>query len=213
MGEARKTAIQEKFAEGEYPIHVIGRKVEVTDAMKKYAIDKLQKIQRFGGRVIEATVVMDIQKLVHSVDFIINVNNTKVKVSGRTENMYSAIDQAIDHLEAKLRRYHKRLTEHHAKGVKSVDMKVSIIERAINLVEDINDQIEEETLRKKEEDLHIPRVINKKTKVLKYLNQEEAIMKIELSGDLFLIYKGEEDHKLKVIYRRDDGNYGVIELE
>ncbi len=55
-------------------------------------------------------------------------------------------------------------------------------------------------------------VIKQKTLPLKTLTTEEAVMKMELSGDQFLIYKNEVDHKLKVIYRRKDENYGIINL-
>lgn len=215
MGDAKKAAIREKFGDEEdYPIHVIGRHIEITDPMKAYAVDKLKKASRFGVRIIEATIVMDIQKVVHCVDFILNVNNTKVKVSGRTETMYSAIDKAIEHLESKLRRYHKRLSEHHAKGLKEASLlNVNIIEKPVAPLDDINDQIEEENLRHVESNFKAHKVLSKETKPLKQLTQEEAIMKMELSGDPFLLFKAEEDHKLKVMYRRDDDNYGVIEVE
>lgn len=211
MNEGKKTAVKDKFLEGEYPIHVVGRHVDITDAMRSYAVEKLKKIQRFGGRVLEVTIIMDIQKLVHCVDFIILVNNTKIKVSGKTETMYSAIDQAVDRLETKVRRYHKRLTEHHAKGVKSAPLNVNIIQMPIRPLDDINDQIDEENLRRVEEELRPHPISRKETIAAKFLNQEEAIMKIELSGDPFMVYMSEEDHKLKVIYRCDDGNYGIIE--
>lgn len=212
MPESKKAATREKFAGDEYPIHVIGRHLDVTDAMKSYAVDKLIKVKRFGGRVIEATIVMDIQKLVHTVDFILNVNNTKIKVSGLSENMYVSVDQAIDHLEAKLRRYHKRLTDHHAKKSTEIEMSVNVIGR-IPLEEDINDQIEEENLNQREHFLVPHPVVCKEVSKLKMLTQDEAVMKMELSGDVFLIYRSEEDQKLKVIYRRNDDNYGIIAPE
>ena len=126
--------------------------------------------------------------------------------------MYASVDQAIARLESKLRRYIKRLHEHHAKGLSEVDVNVNVIER-ITPLEDINDQIEEENLRQQEEDLRPHEVVSNEVRCLKLLNQEEAIMKMELSEEPFLVYRDEEDRKLKVIYRRDDGNYGVIEAE
>lgn len=48
---------------------------------------------------------------------------------------------------------------------------------------------------------------------LKELTREEALMKMELSRDAFLVYRSEEDRRLKVLYRRKDGNYGIIEPE
>lgn len=208
----KKTAVQEKFADTEFPIHVVGRHIDITDAMKSYAVDKLTRTERFGGRFREATITMDIQKLIHMVDFILDVNNTKIKVKGRTHDMYSAIDQAISHLEAKLRRYHKRLHNHHAKGVSAIEMNVNVIQNIENL-DDINDQIEEKNLKHVEAELKPHPIVSRETRPLKTLTQDEAIMKMELSGDFFKVYRSEEDQKLKVIYRRNDENYGIMEVE
>ncbi len=212
MNEKTKAEIKEKFVALEYPVHVIGRHVSVTEPMKAYAIDKLSKsVDRYGVRAIEVTVTMDVQKLSHMVDFILLVNNTKIKVSGRSESMYASIDQAIDRLNAKLRRYTKRLREHHAKGVSEIDMNVNVIK--LIPIDDINDSIEEESLKNVEEQLKPHPIVSREKKPLKTLNQNEAIMKMELSEDQFMIFRSEEDNKLKVIYRRSDDNYGIIEPE
>ena len=55
-----------------------------------------------------------------------------------------------------------------------------------------------------------PKIIGNDTRSMKFLTAEEAVMKMELSDDPFMIFRGEEDRKLKVIYRRNDGNYGLI---
>jgi putative sigma-54 modulation protein len=213
MNEKTKAEIKEKFAQLEYPVQVIGRHVSVTEPMKAYAVDKMSKvIDRFGGRIIEAVVTMDVQKLMHVVDFMIMINNTKIKVFGRSETMYASIDQAIERLESKLSRYHRRLKEHHAKGVSQIEMNVNVVR--VPLIDDINDQIEEETIKKVEEQLKPHPVVSSEKKPLKTLTQDEAIMKMELIEDQqFMIFRSEEDRKLKVIYRRNDGNYGIIEPE
>jgi putative sigma-54 modulation protein len=82
MADMKKSSVKDKNINENYPIHVIGRHIDVTEAMKTYAIEKLRKMERFGGRVIDAFIVMDIQKTVHTVDFVININNIIVKVSG-----------------------------------------------------------------------------------------------------------------------------------
>jgi len=209
MSQERKGSVKDKFDSEEYPIHLIGRHLDITEAMQSYAVDKLKKVKRFGCRLIEASIVMDIQRFVHSVDFILDVNNTKIKVSGKSTDMYASIDLAIGRLEAKLRKYHKRLSMHHATGNKS--LKVHVVQGAP--LEEINDQIEEATLRAHEEELIPHAVISQETMHLKTLTQEEAVMKMELSSDPCLIYVGEDDRKMKVIYRREDGNYGIIAAE
>lgn len=206
-----KAQVREKFVGEPYPIHVIGRHIHITDAMKNYAVDKLiAKMNRYHARVVDATIAMGIQRETHGVDYLLTVYNTRIKVSGRTENMYASVDQAIDKLEAKLTRYLERLHDHHNKGTSVNEMPVRIIPVPL---EEINDLIEEATLVSVEEALAPGSVVSHETRPLKALTQEEAIMKIDLSGDRFMIYRSEEDKKLKVIYRRTGGNYGIIEPE
>lgn len=212
MAKPTKEEILQKYEGEEYPIQIIGRHIDISAPMKSYAEEKLKKSRRFGGRIIEAMIVMDIQKLVHTVDFILNINNSRVKVTGRSSNMYAAVDEAIFHLESKLRRYTKRLHMHRALPAKEIEMNVNIIQN-IPLIEDINDEIEEEQLREAEEELKHHVVVSREIIPLKTLNQEEAIMKMELGQEHFLLYRSEEDKKLKVLYRREDGNFGIMEPE
>ena len=104
-----------EFDQG-YNIQVTGRHVEVTDAMKSYAQEKLSKVERFGDRIIDVTVTMDIQKLEHRVDIIMKYGHTLIKSHAATTDMYASIDQAIDKLQTQLRKYKRRLKSHHAKG-------------------------------------------------------------------------------------------------
>jgi len=210
---APKNQTQEKFVNQEYPIHFVGKHLEITDAIRTYAEEKLKNIKRFGGRVMEAFIVMEVQKLEHKVDFIVMVNNTKIKVSGTSPTMYASIDEAIAHLEAKLRRYISRLHEHHAKNLSEVDMNVNVLQGAETLLDDINDQIEEQNLREAENTLKPQPIVNRESRPLKTLSQNEAFMKLELSGDRFLLYRSEEDQKLKLLYTRNDGNLGLMEPE
>ena len=48
----QKNQVKEQFVNQEYPIHIVGKHVEITDAMRNYAVEKLKHIQRFGGRVL-----------------------------------------------------------------------------------------------------------------------------------------------------------------
>lgn len=197
----------------EYPIRLFGRHIEVTEAMKSYALEKLAKIDKFGGRVLEATVILDVQKLDHTVEFIINVNNTKINVTAHSINMYAAIDLAIDKLRAKLSRYLRRLHEHHAKAGKEVEMSVNVFAAPADYLSTLNDEIDEANIQRAEQQFIPHNVVNQETMLLKTLTFDEAIMKMELSGDAFLIYRSEEDHHLKLIYLRKDNNYAIVDVE
>ena len=203
-----------EFMGEDYTIHVTGRDVLVTDAMKDYAIDKVSKIEKFSPRIIEVNITMDIQKLEHRVDIVLKVDHVKIKGHASSTDMYASIDRAVEKIERQLKRYKKKIQDHTAKALNIVDLKVNVLKNPNEEeLEDINDQIEEANERDMVESYQPHVVVDQETKPLKTLNQDEAVMKMELSGDSFLIYRGEEDQKLKVIYRRKDGNFGIIEVE
>lgn len=209
-----RRAIAEKFQGDVYDITVTGRNVLVTDAMQQYAIDKISKIDRFSNRVVNVNVVMDIQRIEHRVDIILKVDQIVVRSSANTDNMYASIDKAVDRLKSQLSRYKRRIREHQIKGSAAIDINEIIVAPSPEEeIEVFNDEIVSDT-NANELSKYIPHtIVSKESRPLKTLNYSEAITMIELSEDDFLVFRGEEDHKLKVIYRRDDGNFGVIEPE
>lgn len=200
-----------QFAAEAYDISVTGRNVQVTDSMKDYVIEKISKLDRFSERIIEVSVIMDIQKLDHRVDIIMKVDHIKIKSHANSTDMYASIDMAVNKLDRQLHRYKQRIQNHQAKKVSVVDMAVKVIEHVAE--EEINSDIEEENRRREEAKYRFHRVVSKETMPLKVLTDDEAIMKMELSGDPFLIFRHEEDMKLKVMCKREDGNFSVIEVQ
>lgn len=189
----------------DWDIKITGRHVEVTDSMKDYAMEKISKIERFINRIIEVNIIMDIQKLEHRVEIILSFGSMKVTSAASSTDMYASIDKAVDKLAAQLRRYKSKIQDHHAKGKSIVDMNVNVFKKPF---EDDEFEFDEEI---ENNDHQPPAIIMQETKPLKTLTYDEAIMKMDLSGDKFLIFKNEADQKLKVIYSRNDGNYGIIE--
>lgn len=203
-----------EFMEEVYNITVTGRNVMVTDAMKDYALEKVSKIERFSNRIIDVVVTMDVIRFEHRVDIVMKVEHLKIKSHAVTDDMYASIDKAVDKLEAQLLRYKGKILDHHLGRGQGVDMDVNVL-KAIGEDEsvEINDDIEHET-RERLLDKYSPhKIVAKEVHHMKALTDGEAIMKMELSGDTFLIYRSEEDRKIKVIYRRNDGHYGVITPE
>lgn len=204
---------KEKFSSEGYNISIVGKHVQITDAMKQYVLEKLSKIDRFTNRVLDVTVTMDIQKLSHSVSILMKFLHINIKVNAITTDMYSAIDKAIDKLIKLINKYKKRLQSKRIEHLATTDMKVNVLSYPENELEEINSDIEAETLRKEEELYKLPEIVATEKMALKTLTQEEAIMKMDLTGKHFIIYRGEEDRKLKVIYHREDGKFAIIEAE
>lgn len=208
---SRKSKAAEFLQEG-YSITVTGRNVMVTDSMKDYALEKILKIERFSSRIIDVNVTMDIQKLEHRVDITLKVNHIKIKSQAATDDMYASIDKAVDKIEAQLRRYKTKLQDHQAARLSAVDMEVNVLRTSPDdEILDMLDDFEAENRQRLLDKYHPHRIVNKETRGLKVLTDGEAMMKMELSGDAFLIYQGEDSQSLKVIYRRKDGDFGVIE--
>lgn len=203
-----KTKITED--ESAYRINIIGRHVLVTEAMKNYALEKLSKIDRFHNHVLDMHVTMDIQKLEHSVTIVLKFNHFKIKVGAVSTDMYVSIDKAVDKLKAQLRRWKDKIQDHHKKKLSIVDLQVNVLQRPYTDLDEINDEIEMANKAAAVEEYQPPKIIGAETCAMKRLTAAEAVMKMELSGDNFMLFRGEEDNKLKVIYRRRDGNYAII---
>jgi putative sigma-54 modulation protein len=191
-------------------ITINGRGVFVTEAMKNHAIDKLSKLDHFHNHITELHVTLDIQKLEHTCIIIMKFDHFKVKVACSSTDMYASIDKAVDKLKSKITRWKSRIQDHHKKGLKVVDMEVNVLGRPFGTIEEFNEEIESETKKELIDEYRSPQIIGNDKRSMKFLTAEEAIMKMELSDDPFMIFRGEEDRKLKVIYRRNDGNYGLI---
>jgi putative sigma-54 modulation protein len=183
--------------------------------MKAYAEDKLSKLDRMGERIIDITLTMDIQKLDHRVDIVMKYGHTLIKSHGISNDMYVSIDQAINKLQRQLRKYKGRLKEHHAKDYPIGEIPETIYSPGFEALdeEEANFGIDNENEKGSVGILNPHKIVKVDAQPLKILTDDEAIMKMELSGASAMVYKHEGSRRLKVIYRREDGNYGVIEAE
>lgn len=204
----------EMFVDEGYNATVTGRHILVTDAIKAYAIEKLSKIERFSPRLIDVEFILEVQRAEHRAEIIMQFNDVKIVSHATTDDMYASIDLAVEKIQSQIRRYKSKIQDHHAKSLKGIDLNVNVIQpHRDSDLEEINGDIEEANQNSLLDHYGVHRVVAKETLPMKTLTLDEAIMKLDLSGNSFLIYRNEEDHKIKVIYRRKDGNFGVIEPE
>jgi putative sigma-54 modulation protein len=201
------TTRKEKIAEFEqgYNVMVTGRHVHVTEGMKQHAVERISKLDRIGDRIVDVHVTMDIQKLTHRVDIMMKYAHTFIRSHANSTDMYASIDEAVDRLNRQLRRYKKKLQDHYAKKLPIEEVPVRIF-----TVEDFEDEYAGEDIEiEKPKATH--RVVATETRSIKILSDEEAIMQMELSGDPLMVYRSETDRRLKIIHRREDGNYAIME--
>ncbi len=180
-----------------YNISIIGKHLQITDAIRNYVFEKLDKVERIADHIIDVNVTLDAQKLEHSCGILMNFVHFHIKVSASTDNMYSAIDRCVDRLINLIRKYKTKLQSHRFKDLTTVDIHVNVIQPLSDDLKIINDEIEAETARIEEDRLQLHQVVAKETMSLKTLTHDEALVKMEISEEPFIIFRSEEDQKIK----------------
>jgi len=174
-------------------IIVTFRHMEPTDSLKTYAEDKLSKIKKYLDFPIEAHVVLAVEKFRHMADVTLSVNGTRIKGVEETEDMYSAIDQVMDKIEKQVKRYRSKIRNRRTENRKGEEAQVTEeAEEVIDLSFE-GPSIEVEKM------------------VAKPIDLEEATMQLELSQHDFLVFRNSRSMEINVIYKRKDGNLGLIE--
>jgi putative sigma-54 modulation protein len=196
-----------------YNISITAKNIEVTTALREHIEGKISKIERLLNQIMEIDVRLDIQKLNHFVDINLKFSHFKIRVKATSNDMYASIDKAFSKLYVKMRKWKSRIQNHHAKGVSITEMEVSVLEHAQEVLEEINDEIIDENNQTLEKHYFPNKIVKRKTRAVKCLTLDEAVMKIELSHDNFFVYRSEEEQKLRIIYRRRDGSLGVMSPE
>ncbi len=195
-------------------INVVGRHIEITQPIRDYIEEKIGKIEKLAPQILEVSVRLDVEKKIHHiVHVIMKFSHFKIVVHAETTDMYATIDKAFEKLRAKIKKWKDKIQSHHAKGVSFVDMQVNILENTQSSSEEIEEEITDANNDSLPDPFEMPKVMKTKTRPLKSLTFDEAVMKMQLSHDNFLVFRSEEDQGLKVLYRRTDGNFGMMAPE
>ncbi len=173
-------------------IIIRGSKLEITEAMESYAKEKLTKLDKYiEDQEAKATVVVKVSGHLHKVEVTIPLKSLILRAEESQEDFYAAIDLVIDKLERQIRKNKTRIASSKKKEVRDF---------AYNYIEEIEDEEDEE-----------PSVVKRKKIDLKPMDEEEAILQMELLGHSFYLYKDSETNNATLVYKRKDGNYGIIE--
>lgn len=176
-------------------IFVRGDNVKVTKSIEGYIGDKLKKIDKYIGdsETVRATAVINVKNHNQKVEVTIPLKTFILRAEDTKDDLYAAIDVVIDKLERQIR---KNKTKLQSKKMKEISAKEFVIEE----IEEFDSEIDE-------------KIVKRKTIEVKPMNEEEAILQMELLGHQFYIFKDSETLKPAVVYKRKEGNYGIIESE
>lgn len=171
---------------------IVGKNISVTEGMRTKIEEKLGFLDKYiliDPNVI-ARVVCRVYPNTQKIEVTIPTKVGILRAEVEHEDFYAAIDLAIDKLEDQIRRQKTRLSRRHKDSLAE-----SFIEKDEKVLE--------------EEDI----AVKTKTITPEKMDLEEAIMRMEMLGHSFFIYVDNEDDEIAVVYRRNDGKYGLIETE
>jgi putative sigma-54 modulation protein len=156
-----------------------------SDTVKEYVLKKVDSLSRYFDQIISVDAVLDVERGRHRVELIGHLVNRKiVKAEAVTGDMYASIDEAVDKLQRQLVRYKEQL------------------------------RVERKTGRPEAppspKDETAPRIVRMETYFRKPMSPEEAALQLEASGREFLVFHSTEDDSPAVIFKRGDGEYGLI---
>ncbi|RLB11062.1 MAG: ribosome-associated translation inhibitor RaiA [Deltaproteobacteria bacterium] len=170
-------------------IKVTFRHTEPMSSLRDYAIEKISKLEKYLDFPAEAHVVLSVEKFRHQVDVTLNLNGTWIKAVEETEDMYSAIDQVVETLEKQVKKYVEKLRDRRRESWES---EVSSAER--------------------EEELSSEQfIIEPEEMEAKPMDPEEAAMQLSYSGRDFLVFRNSNTNQINVIYKKKNGNLGLIQ--
>ncbi|MGO1469248.1 MAG: ribosome hibernation-promoting factor, HPF/YfiA family [Tissierella sp.] len=177
-------------------IQFVGKNVELTDALKEVTEQKLSKLEKYFEDPINGNVTFSTQRNNKTIEVTINLPGTILRAEETSDDMYASIDKSVDILERQIRKYKTRLQKRYKEG------------QTIRFENVLPYEREEET-----EDPDKPTIVRRKRFFLQPMNYEEAVLQMELLGHNFFVFRSAETEEISVIYKRKDGNYGLIEPE
>lgn len=183
------------------PITVTGRHVSVTESMREYAQKKIENLHLDYPRIIDAKVILDVEKKERQkAEIILHcANHITIEVDSISTDIYASIDESISKLARRMRKYKTRLLKtHHRPRNGSIKHLAEHVFHEVDLHKTDDDHIE-------------PVIIHRENFRMKPLFPDEAIMDLELSERPFVVFQNANSNRLAILFRRKDGEYGMIE--
>jgi putative sigma-54 modulation protein len=170
-----------------------GRNFTLTPAIKKHASEHFDKIAPVLNGALKVHMILSVEKHHrHIAEVVINWHDHALTGKADTTDMYTSVSKAVDRIRTQLLRIRGRIIDrkHHAVAVK---------------------QAAPSPLPELAPALSAPRIIRSRRYTVKPMTPEEAMLGIEGSNEQFVVFRDAETNRVGVLYKRKDGNYGLIE--
>jgi putative sigma-54 modulation protein len=169
-------------------IIVTGRHLEITPALKTYAEKKISRFDRYLSNISEAVVTITVEKYRHKAEVLLKVDGVLIQAEGITGDVYSSIDEVAEKLERQIKKYKEKLVSHRKGEGKAGTIEAEPVSAGEG-----------------------GKIIKNKRFELRPMSPDEAAMQMDLLDKDFFVFTNDNSGLINVIYRRKDGNFGLIE--
>jgi len=171
---------------------VSGKNIEVTEALREKVIKKIGGLERFFHPNTEVHATLSVQKTRQIIEVTISSNGVFLRAEESNEDMYAAIDKVVDVIERQIRKNKTRLEKRLHEAAFKTDSSI----RDLDMDEE-----------------HEFRIVRSKKFAIKPMTVEEAILQMNLVGHAFFMFSNADTDQVNVVYKRKNGDYGLIEPE
>jgi putative sigma-54 modulation protein len=170
-------------------ISITSRHEKLTEGLKNHVEDKIQRVEKFLGKIKEAHVILNFEKKIHICEVTLAAKNLKLSAKATSRDMYQSIDAALTRLETQAHKQKDKRVGHHRESRE--------------VFADVSEETEKGEVK----------VIKAKKFAVKPLTIEEAAQQLSFSKDVFLVFLNAENERTSVVYKRTDNHVGLIEPE
>ncbi len=175
-------------------ITITARNLEITEPIRRYAEEKISRLQKFVNQITSVHVVLSVEKHRQIAEVTLHVREHTIRGEESSTDLYSAIDLVADKIERQILRYKEKIVDHSGRGL-----------GRSHAPEEIG-PAESEPLSEDG-----PHIVKTKRFAMKPLSPDEAAMQMSLLGHNFFVFRNAQTQEVNVLYRRYDGDYGLIE--
>ena len=170
------------------------KKIDPSDALKSYVQKKLDRFDKMLDAPAEANVVLSVEKIRHIAEITLICDKVKIHAKEESDNMYSSIDTLMDKIKVQIKK-NKERQKNHMSGSKET-IKTDEID-----LEDIEPGVEKKNSYN----------IVMETLDYKPMDVDDAVVELNTGKENFFVFNNSRTERLNVLYRRSDGNLGLIQ--
>ena len=176
-------------------LNIRGEKMNVTQSMKNYITEKMEKLNKYFDKPeeINCNILVRVRGLEQIIEVTALTKRFTLRAEESNEDFYAAVDLVIDKLERQIRKNKDRLNNKY-KNVEKLEF---------NFDYEVEEEDNEETNT----------IVKRKDVSMKPMDEEEAILQIELLNHDFFVFKNIDEECVSVLYKRKDNNYGIINMK